>query len=257
MRPGAIRFRRLLDGARLAFDALVPAACVACGRGLEGSALLCPLCTARLPRLPAPRCERCAEPLGRLAAQGPFRRCGACEDWPPALGGADAPFAYEGPAAAAVRALKYGRWHRVAADLASHMRPAAARLLERLSFPVPPVCVPVPIAPARARERGFNQAEALCRALAPALGLPVRDALIRHAGGARQAALPGTWRKVNVAGRFAPAPGRDGGDRPVLLVDDVLTTGATASACAQVLAESGFGRVAVITFARTLRPLDR
>ncbi|MDX1578521.1 MAG: hypothetical protein R3266_08550, partial [Gemmatimonadota bacterium] len=78
----------------------------------------------------------------------------------------------------------------------------------------------------------------------------------RKPGGGPQARLGGTFRRENVGGRFAYRGSRPAATRPVLLVDDVLTTGATAFACAEALSEAGFGPIGVVTFARTLRPLD-
>lgn len=243
--------------ARRIFDTLLPTACVECGRGVPPDAApLCPVCATRLPRLPRPRCARCAEPLGRLPGGAPWRRCGTCEEWPPAVVAADAPFAFDGGAGTVVRALKYGRWTSLAPRMAREMAPVARGLLERLGGEAERVAVvPVPLALSRRRERGFNQAALLARPLAARLGLRLLPALVREPGGRRQAGSGGRARAENVAGRFVargpPADPRTA----VLIVDDVLTTGATALACAKALEEAGFERAALVTFARTLRPL--
>ena len=249
--------RRARRRARAIFDTLLPTACVGCGRGVPPDAApLCGPCAARLPRLPRPRCGRCAEPLGRLPRGAPFRRCGTCEEWPAALEAAESPFAFLGGAAAVVRALKYGRWTSLAPAMAREMAPPARALLDRVGSDRGRVAVvPVPLAPSRLRERGFNQAELLAAPLAERLGARLVPILARGPGGRRQATLGRRARRANIAGRFVarrPPPDRLA---HALLVDDVLTTGATALSCAVALVEAGFERVALITFARTPRPL--
>ena len=241
-----------------AFDALVPAACVGCGRGVlpEGPPL-CPLCRSRLPRLASPRCPRCAQPLGNLAAAaGGIVRCGMCEGWSDILVAADAPFAFEGLAAEAVRALKYGRWRALAPWMAARMASAVEAVTPKLGEGAVPRLVPVPLAPARLRERGFNQAAELAANLARC-GLGAIDlALERSPGGGRQAGLRGAIRRANVEGRFRARRRRGESNGTAILIDDVLTTGATALACAEALGEAGFRSVATVSFARTLSPLD-
>ena len=151
--------------------------------------------------------------------------------------------------------------------LAAEMEPDALRALSALGGGSasgrdgPVVVTPVPLGAARLRERGFNQAEDLSRRLADRLGLEHAGLLVRQSGKGRQAGADRTLRRSNVAGRFAPAPdavspsgdAAQGAMRGVLLVDDVLTTGATLLECVRALEEAGFRRIAAITFARTLR----
>ncbi len=248
-----------LRGAAKGFDALVPAACVGCQRGLSVSAPpLCPVCRSRLPRLPLPRCERCAEPLGTPALNSAeHERCGTCESWPPSLRTVDALFAYADGAARVVRALKYHKWRSVAGVMADAMAPALGTVTSRLSpDPVCPLLVPVPLSRARARERGFNQAQALAEALA-GRGLGELSLTLRRGeGGKHQAGVGADKRRANVRGRFWAPEVAIRPDRPAVIVDDVLTTGATALECSDALAEAGFLRIGAVTFARTLRPLD-
>lgn len=116
------------------------------------------------------------------------------------------------------------------------------------------LCVPVPTTARRRRERGYNQAALLCTAFARATGRTVVDALIRHAGGGTQTSLQPVARRANVAGAFGPdtrtAPALRG--QSILLVDDVLTTGATAIACARVLEGAGVSGVILMTWARAI-----
>jgi len=169
----------------------------------------------------------------------------------------DAPFVYDGAAATAVRALKYKGWRSVAGIMAGSMGPAVRLVASRLSASdQPPLLVPVPLASARARGRGFNQASDLAEALAGAGLGEFHVALRREGGGEHQAAIGAKKRQANVRGRFwAPDPA-EAPERPVIIVDDVLTTGATALECSEALAEAGFRRIGAVTFARTLRPLD-
>ncbi len=256
--PRAARLRLVGRAAAAAFDALVPAACVGCRRGVAPDGPpLCGLCRSRLPRLANPRCPRCAQPLGNIAAAaGELVRCGTCEEWPDILAAADAPFAFEGLAARTVRALKYDRWRALAPWMAARMAPGAEAIASRIGEGAPWL-IPVPLAPARQRERGFNQAVELARALADRGVGPLGLFLARRPGGGRQAGVRGALRLANVQGRFQLRAGLPHERRSAMIVDDVLTTGATAIACAETLAEAGFRNVATVSFARTLRPLDR
>jgi ComF family protein len=116
------------------------------------------------------------------------------------------------------------------------------------------VCIPVPTTARRQRERGYNQAALLCEAFARASGRRIVHALFRHSGHGTQTSLQPVARRANVAGAFGltermkPAlRGRD-----ILLVDDVLTTGATAVACARVLETAGVSGVNLVTWARAI-----
>ncbi len=256
------RLRLVGRAAAAAFDALVPAACVGCRRGVAPDGPpLCALCRSRFPRLASPRCPRCAQPLGNIAAaagapaQGRPVRCGTCEEWPDVLVAADAPFVFKGLAARTVHALKYDRWRALAPWMAARMAPGAEAMASRIGGAAPWL-VPVPLTPARQRERGFNQAAELAGALADRGVGSLGPFLCRRPGGGRQAGVRGALRRANVQGRFRLRAGLPDERRSAIVVDDVLTTGATAIACAETLAEAGFRSVATVSFARTLRPLD-
>lgn len=151
------------------------------------------------------------------------------------------------PARAAVHALKYGGWWRVADPM--------ARLMARLD-PVraPGLLVPVPLAARRARSRGYNQAARLGAAVAARTGLPHRqDLLFRHRETPTQTALPPEARRANVAGAFEAGPVPPGAR--LVLVDDVFTTGATLAEAATTLLEAGAGTVESVTFARAQPPV--
>lgn len=234
------------------FDRLFPPACVLCRRLLPaGRAPVCRLCLHRLPALAPPFCSRCG--ATRLLALPGLSGCPSCRPWPPGSARAAAPYRMAGDAARLVRSLKFGGWFALADPMGRAMAPAA----RRLAAPGPPPrLVPVPLSAGRRRERGFNQAELLAGALSAATGWPVSGELVRRPGGRRQARL-GRWeRRSNVRGRFVLRdPDSVPGERPVLLVDDVVTTGATAGACAGALRAGGRRVLGVVAFARALHAI--
>jgi ComF family protein len=154
---------------------------------------------------------------------------------------------YEGPARAMVRALKFRGAVRLVEAMAAQMAANAppGLLAER-------TLVPVPLHPARRRRRGFNQAEELARAVGRRCGLQVIDCLVRS-GGSAGATQVGMGREERLSGLDGSVHMRDGAPVPLraLLVDDVVTTGATLAACARALADAGVGDVGAIAYART------
>jgi len=166
-----------------------------------------------------------------------------------------------GGAARLVHALKYSGWTRLAEPMGAAMTSAVSRLCGGAA-----VLVPVPLSAARLRERGFNQSLLLARAAAEVKDLPVIELLSRDNGTRRQAVLDRQHRLANVRGLFRVSSGHAGcsdhvsnlrsGEAAVVLVDDVLTTGSTAAACADAVQEAGLRCAGVVTFARAARPLE-
>jgi ComF family protein len=155
------------------------------------------------------------------------------------------------PADALVHALKYGGWPELGTALADRMTRVALPEFDTLkNTPI----VPVPTTARRLRDRGYNQAVVLAAGVASATGGILLEALSRKGEGASQVALHPEERRANVEGVFLlrqPAAASLRG-RDVVLVDDVLTTGATAGAAAEMLATGGARSVTLLTFARAL-----
>jgi ComF family protein len=224
-----------------------PSRCPGCGAAPERPTRgpLCGPCWARLPRHRDGVCT-CGRPLS-AAGEGP---CGRCRRGlsPFEAGASLGP--YEGTLRALLHDLKYRGRRRLAGRLAEALLTEAA-VRRVLAGDV--VLVPVPLHPRKRRERGFNQAELLARELARRAGRELcAGALVRRVDTPPQAGLAAGARRRNVAGVFAVRQrGRFTG-RSVVLVDDVLTTGATAVACARALAGGGARAVRLLTVARVV-----
>ncbi|MCK9518523.1 MAG: double zinc ribbon domain-containing protein [Dehalococcoidia bacterium] len=213
-----------------AVDVLYPRRCVACGRF---GPLLCVPCEARMqPATGAGRCPNCS------ARWGAALNCPRCLGWQ-ALDGVSAAFEMEGAARRLVHGLKYRRVRELAPVMAAHMvKLPAVRPFD--------VAFAVPLHPSRLRDRGFNQAEMLLREL----GWPAAPGTLRRVRKTRtQVGQAVRERRANVSGAFAyEGPPLDG--LTVAVVDDVVTTGATAEACAEELRAAGARSVVAIGFAR-------
>ena len=176
-------------------------------------------------------------------------RCQECLEWPPGLRSARSACLLHHPADALVHQLKYRGWKALGAFMAER--------LARVPLPADVAAetrrvVAVPTTEARLRERGYNQAEVLARAFAEATGRSLVPALCRAPGTSSQTTLQPVARMANVAGAFslAEATEKEIAGEHLLLVDDVLTTGATVVACAETLMVAGARCVSVLTFAR-------
>ena len=222
---------------RIALDLIYPPRCVLCG---AGGAMLCTSCEASLPRARRPRCERCWLPKAEAAP------CRHCLERPLALDAVRALYRYEEGPRRLVHALKY----RDQSALASLMGQAMASLAREEGLAADLV-VPVPLAGARARQRGYNQAALLAKAIASEIEAPIVEALRRRRSAPPQAqSATAEARRRNVESAFAARRPELIAAKRVLLVDDVVTTGATLDACARVLRSAGAREVMAITFAR-------
>ena len=231
-------------------DFLLPAACAACaGPAVEevraGTGPVCQNCRLALPPIPHPACERCGAPLGT----GEAPSCLECVDWPGEVAAARALCLLESPARELVHALKYQGWRGVGDFMGFEMArraPAAVRGADCV--------VPVPTSRRNMRRRGYNQAAVIARALASKLRAPLVPCLERQRQDSTQTALNPMQRRANVSGAFVLVERfRDAlaGSR-IVLVDDVITTGATVLAAVEAMGPAAPGGVIAYAFARTV-----
>ena len=249
--PRAPRWRRALSALG---QFVFPRTCAACDGALDDSddGLVCGRCWARLPLLPSPRCARCGHPTRPRGA------CAGCALLPPFVRAARSLcWVPDDTSSAIVSALKYDGWPGVADGIGAR--------LARLSWPADVVLertalVPVPLAPVKERARGFNQAAVLADAVARRWGIPVwRDCLSRTRATPSQTRLTPGERLANVHGAFlanAECAEQLRGTH-LVLVDDVLTTGATLNACAHALFAAGARTLSYLTFGRARTAADR
>ena len=228
-------------------DLCFPAACLACGTRLTSARppLFCPGCLAAIRFLAGPLCTCCGRPFP--AAAIPDHLCGACLQGRWHFSRARALFLYNEVSGRAIHALKYGRSTAVLPTFRLWFRD----LRERLALSAPELILPVPLHPHRLRQRGFNQALLLARALFADQRRRIQPLILqRQRPTPPQTGLSGAVRRRNLKGAFRVAAPEDVAGRRVLLVDDVFTTGATANECARVLARAGAARIEVLTLAR-------
>jgi ComF family protein len=203
---------------------------------------LCEGCVARFAQ-PVPRCQTCA-----LAVPAHVSRCGECLAAPPPLDACHAAVSYGWPWSGCMAAYKFGGDPGWAATLATLLRstPWVEPALERCDL-----ILPMPLSAQRLRERGFNQALELARRLAPAKA--DSSLLLRIRDTAAQTTLKRAERLRNVKGAFAIAPLRRAAlhSKDVVLVDDVMTSGASLFTAAAALRQAGAARVTALVVART------
>lgn len=221
-------------------DLLFPPRCGGCG---AVGTWLCDPCIAQIaPPIPAGwTCGGCGS-----VEWGACRRCAD-----PDLAGFLVVGAFEGPLRQAIHRLKYNRQRALAPTLARLLALGLTHTPAPWGDGLPPLLA-VPLHPRRTRERGFSQTQVLAQALAAQAHYPLLTGLARIRPTPPQVGLTGVQRRVNVAGAFAwqgPTPPPLG---PLLLVDDVYTTGATLVAAAQALREAGAGPVYGVVLARPL-----
>ena len=245
-----IGIRSMLSGA---LDLLLPRVCVSCDQLLSHreTGVVCGLCWSRLARLSSPRCERCGHPL-------PSGSCRWCDLLPPFVRAVRSVcWMPEEPASSIVHALKYGGWSSVAGEMAERM--------SRLSWPRDVVeeraaLVPIPLASARKRERGYNQSALIAAGLSERWRVPVWDSLVvRSRETTTQTRLTPEQRLANVAGSFqVDVQNLDAlQGAHLVIVDDVVTTAATLNACAKVLYDAGARIISYVTFGRARASGDR
>lgn len=234
-----------------ALDVLVPPQCPLCDEIVAVQGTFCAACFSTLRFIVEPCCDQCGMPFEYPL---PVKICEQCELAPPHFARARAALRYDDGSRGLVLGLKYGNRMETASTLAPHMARIGARLLAETDL-----VVPVPLHPRRLRARGYNQAVLLARALTRRTGhrmLP--DALRRLVNTPPLADLTAEERAQTVGTAFAAHPRHASTLRGarVLLVDDVLTSGATANACADALTAAGAASVFVLAAARAGHGLE-
>ena len=231
-------------------DLLFPPLCIAC-RATVGTPGFCAACWGQVRFLDGPLCACCGVPFD--AAPDAATLCAACLARPPAYDRARAILAYDETSRAPILALKHADRLDLVPGFALWLRRSGQQMLAGCDL-----IVPVPLHRWRLWRRRYNQAAELARALAGLSGRPADPlALVRSRPTPSQGAMPSARaRRRNVLGAFkVPDPRRVAG-RHILLVDDVLTTGATAEAAARALRRAGARSVAVLALARVVREAE-
>jgi len=222
--------------------------CLLCDEPADGIAPVCSACETELPWL-GDHCRTCALPLPAAGLT-----CGHCLKQPPAFEHVIAPWTYSFPVDSLITRFKHNaKWPfgRLLAELlAQYLQHRFEDDLQR-----PDALIPVPLATRRLRQRGFNQAAMLAHWLSDALDIPCDERLLlRTQDTDAQQALNAQARRKNLRNAFSLIPGAAVKGRHLALIDDVLTTGATAQALAWLLIDAGAVRVDVYCLARTPKP---
>jgi ComF family protein len=242
------RFRQIgYRFGRAVLDGVLPPRCLACGGVVGDPDALCGPCWAAMTFFAPPWCAVCGVPFEH--PMGEAAVCAACARQRPSWDRARAALRYDKHSRRLVLALKHGDRTHLARALGGWMRRAGAEILDGADL-----IAPVPLHWTRLFSRRFNQAGLLAHAIHAAGGPPVApDWLIRRRRTPTQGRLGPAARAKNVRGAFALRRGRSVKGKRVVIVDDVMTTGATAEECARVLRRAGAEWVGVLTLARSVR----
>ena len=227
-------------------DFALPPRCAGCGAIVDEVHSFCPPCWTQVHFLGESGCATCGMPLEATDAE----LCGGCIAQPPRIQRTRSAVAYDDLSRSIALRLKYGRKVALARTMARYMAPLIRESEE-------PILVPVPLHRTRLWQRGFNQAALVANELAKATGYRSDPHLLRRLK--RTPALKGmslTQRRKVVAGAFKVNPAAELAGHTVVLIDDVLTTGSTANACAKALQQAGAGRVELVSWARVIKPMQ-
>ncbi len=238
--------------ARWALDTLLPPQCLTCDAPVPDPGLFCPNCFNATQFISEPCCRLCGTPFTFALEGGPDRLCPQCRENPPPWRQARAAMAYDAQSRRTILPLKYADRTELAPALARLMVRAAPALLEHADL-----LVPVPMHRTRLRRRRYNQAALLARAVARITHIPTcLDALARVRATSPLEHLSADARAATVANAFHVTPqGRHRlPGQHVVLIDDVLTSGATAAACTLALHQAGAASVDILVAARVPDP---
>ena len=217
-----------------------------CGEIVAEVHSFCPDCWTRIEFLGESGCTTCGLPLEATEAE----ECGVCVAKPPRISRTRSAVAYDEISRSIAIRLKYGRKVALARTMARFMAP----LVQRDDHAI---LVPVPLHRTRLWQRGFNQSVLVAREIARATGLRSEPSLLRRVK--RTPPLKGMNRRQRrkvVAGAFQVEKSLELQGRTVVLIDDVLTTGSTANACARALQRAGAKRVKLVSWARVIKPMQ-
>ena len=231
-----------------ALNFFLPATCSACERFVEGGLgpSLCGDCWTDLTFHTGPQCRVCATRVDAVFVRADLV-CGPCLTAPPAYRSAKAAFVYDGAARALILALKHGGRQSCAAVLGTHMVACLPNALDTITL------LPVPLHVSRLRQRGFNQSLSLARVIGRQANVPVEfNAVERIRATASQGSMSRRHRARNVAGAFRVRDPDLIAGKDLILIDDVITTGATAAALAKTLTKAGARSVCILAAARAL-----
>ena len=235
---------------RRAADLVFPPSCLACRKATAARDALCAVCWAGMRFIERPYCERLGTPF-EADLETPGLLSPDAIAHPPVFSRARAVARFDdGPSRQLVHRLKYGDRLELAGTMGAWMARAGTEILAEADM-----LVPVPLHRRRLAARRFNQSALLARAVSRGCGVPVAlDALARGKATPSQVGLSRTQRQLNLQGAFAVPAERRGAvaGRAVVLVDDVLTSGATANAASRALLRGGARRVDVLVFARVV-----
>lgn len=225
-----------------------PPSCLACGRVMGASGGVCAGCWSEIRFIERPYCEVTGVPFDHERGEGLISAAALAD--PPAYDRARAAVLHDGPARKLAHRLKYSDRADLAPAMAQWMRRAAGETIEAVD-----AIIAVPLHRTRLIKRGYNQAGELARALSAQTGKPLAaGVLLRRKPTEQQVGLGRNARIENVRGAFAVDRAKQPSimGKHLLLIDDVLTTGATVNAAARVLKRAGAAEVSVLTFARVV-----
>ncbi len=252
MQLGQMAWRQANQWGRAVLDALLPPQCLTCDAPVLEPGRLCATCFNATQFISQPCCCQCGVPFEIAIEGGPDGLCAQCRETPPPWREARAAFCYDDQSRRAILPLKHADRTELAAALARIMVCAGRELLDQGEL-----LIPVPLHRSRLRRRRYNQAALLAAQISRISHVPVcRDAMLRLRATGPLGALSANARLAAVDGVFAVRASRREqlAGRRIILVDDVLTSGATAAGCAKTLLRAGAAQVDVLVAARVTDP---